>query len=167
AQIARRWASAPVDPSPSVPIGLASDGVVAIDLVADGPHTLIAGTTGSGKSELLRSFVIGLACRFSPEYVNFVLVDFKGGSAFDACAALPHVVGLVTDLDGRLADRALRSLGQVAAATDRPASTPNCVAASTCCVRPGQATSAVSVSFAANGAKPVCTICPPSPDSSW
>ena len=52
----------------------------------------------------------GLAARSSPEHLTFVLVDYKGGSAFDACASLPHVVGVVTDLDDRLAARALRSL---------------------------------------------------------
>ena len=80
------------------------------DLVADGPHALVGGTTGSGKSELLRTLVASLAAIYSPERVNFVLVDYKGGSAFDACASLPHVVGLVTDLDDRLAERALRCL---------------------------------------------------------
>ena len=89
---------------------MAEDGIVEIDLVADGPHALVAGTTGSGKSELLRSLVAGLAATHPPSDVAFLLVDYKGGSAFDACARLPHVVGVVTDLDGHLAERALRSL---------------------------------------------------------
>lgn len=110
AAIARRWASAGADPSPSVPLGRAADGLVEIDLVVDGPHSLIAGTTGAGKSELLRSLVAGLALRSSPEALSFLLVDYKGGSAFDACARLPHVVGVVTDLDDRLAERVLRGL---------------------------------------------------------
>ena len=108
--IARRWRSNGRDPAPSTPIGMAADGVIEIDLVADGPHALIAGTTGAGKSELLRSLVIGLATRLSPEQITFVLVDYKGGSTFDACVDLPHVVGVVTDLDEHLATRALRSL---------------------------------------------------------
>jgi S-DNA-T family DNA segregation ATPase FtsK/SpoIIIE len=91
-------------------IGTASTGPVRVDLVADGPHALIGGTTGSGKSELLRTLVLSLALTHPPEAVTFVLIDYKGGSAFDVCAALPHVVGLVTDLDERLAHRALRSL---------------------------------------------------------
>ena len=77
---------------------------------ADGPHALVGGTTGAGKSELLRTLVASLAATYSPEQVNFVLLDYKGGSAFDACASLPHVVGVVTDLDDRLAERALRCL---------------------------------------------------------
>ena len=91
-------------------IGADGCGPVAADLAADGPHALVAGTTGSGKSELLRTLIASLSAAYSPEQVNFVLVDYKGGSAFDACAALPHVVGLVTDLDDRLAERALRCL---------------------------------------------------------
>ncbi len=91
-------------------IGMEERGPLGLDLVADGPHALIAGTTGAGKSELLRSLVVGLAAEMPPDDINFVLVDFKGGSAFDACAALPHTVGLVTDLDEHLAGRVLRCL---------------------------------------------------------
>ena len=57
-------------------------GPATIDLVADGPHALIGGTTGSGKSELLVSWVLGMAAVYSPDEVNFLLVDFKGGSSF-------------------------------------------------------------------------------------
>ncbi len=78
--------------------------------MADGPHGLVAGTTGSGKSELLRTFVASLALSADPDHLVFVLIDYKGGSAFDVCADLPHTVGLVTDLDERLAGRALTCL---------------------------------------------------------
>ena len=98
------------DGRPRAAIGLTADGVVEIDLVRDGPHALIAGTTGSGKSELLRTLVVSLAARCSPDDLTFVLIDYKGGSTFDACADLPHTVGMVTDLDDRLAERALISL---------------------------------------------------------
>ncbi len=108
--IADCWSSAGADPPLRCPIGTAVDGVVDVDLVRDGPHALVAGTTGAGKSELLRTLVLGLATRSSPEHVSFVLIDYKGGSTFDACVHLPHVVGVVTDLDERLASRALRSL---------------------------------------------------------
>ena len=70
----------------------------------------MAGTTGAGKSELLRTLVVGLAVTSSPDHLTFVLIDYKGGSTFDACARLPHVVGVVTDLDDHLANRALRCL---------------------------------------------------------
>lgn len=108
--IAAAWMAAGLDPAPRTAIGMAADGVVDIDLVRDGPHGLIAGTTGSGKSELLRSLVAGMAANVSPAHLTFVLIDYKGGATFDACAVLPHVVGMVTDLDDQLADRALRSL---------------------------------------------------------
>ncbi len=81
-----------------------------LDLDRDGPHALIAGTTGAGKSQLLRTLVAALASAYPPDEVAFVLVDYKGGSAFADCAALPHVVGLVTDLDEHLTARALASL---------------------------------------------------------
>lgn len=110
AGLAARWRSAGPDPAPRASLGMAADGPFVVDLVTDGPHTLIAGTTGSGKSEMLRSLVASLACGASPEHLCFVLIDFKGGSAFDACARLPHTVGLVTDLDDHLAARALRCL---------------------------------------------------------
>ncbi len=108
--IVERWRSGGVDPAPCTPIGLSADGIVDLDLVRDGPHGLVAGTTGSGKSELLRTLVLGLATRCSPDHLTFVLVDYKGGSTFDACARLPHTVGLVTDLDEGGAARALVSL---------------------------------------------------------
>ena len=82
----------------------------AIDLVIDGPHALVAGTTGSGKSELLRTLVLSMAIVNRPDEVNFVLVDYKGGATFDACERLVHTVGVVTDLDAGLAERALISL---------------------------------------------------------
>jgi S-DNA-T family DNA segregation ATPase FtsK/SpoIIIE len=85
-------------------------GPVEIDLVAHGPHAVIGGTTGSGKSELLVSWVLALAATHPPELVTFLLVDFKGGAAFAALALLPHTVGLVTDLDVSGAQRALSSL---------------------------------------------------------
>ena len=93
--------------SMAAPIGWSDGEIIHLDLPADGPHGLIAGTTGSGKSELMRCLVASLAFTASPEQLNFVLIDYKGGSAFDACAGLPHVVGLVTDLDERLGERAL------------------------------------------------------------
>jgi S-DNA-T family DNA segregation ATPase FtsK/SpoIIIE len=87
-----------------------TSGPVEIDLVRDGPHAVIGGMTGSGKSELLVSWVVALAKAASPAEVNFLLVDFKGGSAFAAVSRLRHTVGLITDLDQLAAERALSSL---------------------------------------------------------
>jgi S-DNA-T family DNA segregation ATPase FtsK/SpoIIIE len=95
----------------SVPIGVSADGVFSVDLRLDGPHGLIAGTTGAGKSELLQTLIASLAVANRPDEMTFVLIDYKGGAAFKDCAALPHVVGVVTDLDGHLTSRALESLG--------------------------------------------------------
>ena len=105
--VERRWRAARGTADLRVPIGAAADGPLVLDLVVDGPHLLIGGTTGSGKSELLRSFVAGLALSADPDHVAFVLIDYKGGAAFDRCAEMPHVAGMVTDLDDRLAERAL------------------------------------------------------------
>lgn len=96
--------------STAAPIGVSADGPVRLDLVRDGPHALVGGTTGSGKSELLVSLVASLAAGNRPDELSFVLVDYKGGAAFGACRDLPHVVGLVTDLDPQLTERALISL---------------------------------------------------------
>jgi DNA segregation ATPase FtsK/SpoIIIE, S-DNA-T family len=108
--IADTWRRGGSDPAPTGTIGRSGDGWVAVDLVRDGPHALIAGTTGAGKSELLRTLVAALAVEVGPDHLTFVLVDFKGGATFDACARLPHCVGVVTDLDDGLAERAIVSL---------------------------------------------------------
>jgi S-DNA-T family DNA segregation ATPase FtsK/SpoIIIE len=101
-----------------VPLGQRADGrVIYLDLkeAADhgmGPHGLIVGATGSGKSELLRTLVTGLAIEHDPQTLNFVLIDFKGGASFADFAALPHVAGIVTNLqaDLTLVDRVYESL---------------------------------------------------------
>ncbi len=107
--LVQRWRSAPR--STRFVLGLGEGGPCELDLVADGPHALVGGTTGSGKSELLRTLVTSLALANRPDELVFVLVDYKGGSAFAEAAQLPHTVGLITDLDPHLADRALTSLG--------------------------------------------------------
>nr|WP_246315610.1 FtsK/SpoIIIE domain-containing protein [Kineococcus aurantiacus] len=104
----RGWARPPAG-LPAV-LGADASGPCAVDLVHDGPHALLAGTTGSGKSVLLATLVVSLALACPPEHLQLVLVDYKGGAAFGACTGLPHVAGLVTDLDDRLAQRVLRSL---------------------------------------------------------
>ena len=91
-------------------IGACYDGPFGIDLSRDGPHALIAGTTGAGKSELLQTLIASLALVNRPDEMTFVLVDYKGGSAFKDCVHLPHVTGMVTDLDAHLTQRALASL---------------------------------------------------------
>ncbi|MEZ5245556.1 MAG: FtsK/SpoIIIE domain-containing protein [Acidimicrobiales bacterium] len=109
-EIESRWTRLDGSARLAAPIGADGDGTVVLDFVADGPHLLVGGTTGSGKSELLRSMVAGVAATADPDHVAMVLVDYKGGAAFDCCADLPHVAGLVTDLDAELAARAMRCL---------------------------------------------------------
>ncbi len=91
-------------------VGLGAEGPVTVDLVRDGPHALVGGTTGSGKSELLQTLIASLALGNRPDELTFLLVDYKGGAAFKDCVDLPHTVGLVTDLDPFLTQRALSSL---------------------------------------------------------
>ncbi|MEC4016509.1 FtsK/SpoIIIE domain-containing protein [Streptomyces sp. H27-D2] len=107
--VAARWRLS--GQSTTAIIGESYDGPFGIDLRRDGPHGLIAGTTGSGKSELLQTIVASLAVANTPESMTFVLIDYKGGSAFKDCVQLPHTVGMVTDLDAHLVERALESLG--------------------------------------------------------
>jgi S-DNA-T family DNA segregation ATPase FtsK/SpoIIIE len=106
---AGEWQVRPLTESLRVPIGVSGQGdPVILDLKesalgGDGPHGLIVGATGSGKSELLRTIVAGLAIRHSPDLVAFVLVDFKGGAAFAGLQDLPHVAGMITNLADDLA----------------------------------------------------------------
>ncbi|WP_240506705.1 FtsK/SpoIIIE domain-containing protein [Thermoactinospora rubra] len=107
AEVASRWKERGTT---SALIGVGPEGPFAVDLGLDGPHGLIAGTTGAGKSELLQTLICSLAVANRPDQLTFVLVDYKGGAAFNDCVRLPHTVGMVTDLDGHLTRRALDSL---------------------------------------------------------
>ncbi len=105
--VTRNWLQ---PPCLNVPIGMGAHGLIHLDLSKQGPHALVAGTTGSGKSVLLQSWCLALACRNPPERLQFVFLDFKGGSAFRPLERLPHCVGNVCDLDLKHAVRALHAL---------------------------------------------------------
>jgi S-DNA-T family DNA segregation ATPase FtsK/SpoIIIE len=108
AQVLARWASP--GRSTAALLGRGPDGTFVVDIARHGPHGLVAGTTGAGKSELLQTLIASLAAGNRPDELNVLLVDFKGGAAFGPVVRLPHTVGMVTDLDGALVERALASL---------------------------------------------------------
>ncbi len=109
AWVAGRWAEAAGHALPT-PVGLGPSGPLELDLVAHGPHGLIGGTSGAGKSELLMALVAGLVAWNPPTRLNLLFVDYKGGAGSDQFRPLPHTVGYVTNLDALLARRALVSL---------------------------------------------------------
>lgn len=115
--ILERW-RASLQPSadwPSVNMGRMSAGKDRIltfeQNAGDGVHGLVAGTTGTGKSQLLMTMVVGLAVHYAPSIVNFVLVDYKGGTTFEALRPLPHTVDVITNLQGHAGMRAFIAIG--------------------------------------------------------
>lgn len=111
--IASRWKEHAPYKSLAVPLGLRGQGdVVSLNLheKAHGPHGLIAGTTGSGKSEIIQSYILSLAVNFHPYDVGFLLIDYKGGGMANLFKDLPHLLGTITNLDGVQSMRALVSI---------------------------------------------------------
>ena len=106
ADVVAAWERAPG--GLAVPLGRAPE--ATLDLLQDGPHALVAGTTGSGKSELLQAWVLALASRHPPRDLAFLLVDYKGGATFTQAGRIPHCVGLLTDLDPAGSRRAISAL---------------------------------------------------------
>lgn len=106
------WHSSQVFKSMAAPIGVSKSGIVSLDLhdKAHGPHGLVAGTTGSGKSEILQTYILSLALLFHPYEVGFVIIDFKGGGMVNQFKNLPHLVGAITNIDGKEIDRSLKSI---------------------------------------------------------
>lgn len=115
--IGLRWKENHASRSLGVPIGVdAKGGVLCLDLHErrHGPHGLVAGTTGSGKSELLITYILSLCVSYSPDEVAFVLIDYKGGGLAGAFRnqglCLPHLAGVITNLDGPGIRRSLASI---------------------------------------------------------
>ncbi|WP_188195452.1 FtsK/SpoIIIE domain-containing protein [Nonomuraea sp. SYSU D8015] len=102
-RVLARWSSDP-GPTTRVAIGADGSGPVTVDLAADGPHTMLGGATGAGKSILLQTLVTSLLLANRPDELNLVLVDFKGGSAFLPFEDCPHVVGLIRSTGDTAAD---------------------------------------------------------------
>lgn len=107
-----RWNTSQVFKSMSAPIGVSKSNVISLDLhdKAHGPHGLVAGTTGSGKSEILQTYVLSMATLFHPYEVGFVIIDFKGGGMANQFRDLPHLMGAITNIDGKEIDRSLKSI---------------------------------------------------------
>ncbi|MEX3615812.1 type VII secretion protein EssC [Paenibacillus glucanolyticus] len=113
----RRWQQNRYPDSLPVPMGVRAGGKKInlnlhdkIERQGHGPHGLIAGTTGSGKSEVIQSIVASLASEFHPHDLAFMLIDYKGGGMSNTFVNLPHVVGTITNLDNNLIERAKVSL---------------------------------------------------------
>lgn len=108
-----RWVKNAAHKSLAVPLGLrGKEDIVNLNLheKAHGPHGLIAGTTGSGKSEIIQSYILSLAVNFHPHEVAFLLIDYKGGGMANLFKNLPHLLGTITNLDGAQSMRALASI---------------------------------------------------------
>jgi S-DNA-T family DNA segregation ATPase FtsK/SpoIIIE len=107
--LVRRWRECP-DGVKRVPVGADANGPVYIDMAEDGPHALVAGATGAGKSEFLLTLLASLAATSPPDALSLLFIDFKGGSTFGRLIDLPHFAGLLTNLDRLSVNRALTSL---------------------------------------------------------
>lgn len=110
-----RWDNSQVYKTMAVPLGVKNHGeIVYLDIsdkgAAHGPHGLVAGTTGSGKSEILQTYILSVATLFHPYDVGFVLIDFKGGGMANQFKDLPHLIGTITNIDGREINRSLLSI---------------------------------------------------------
>lgn len=108
----KRWDSTRVYKSMAVPLGISKTGIVYLDLhdKAHGPHGLVAGTTGSGKSEILQSYILSAATLFHPYEIAFLIIDFKGGGMVNQFKDLPHLLGAITNIDGKEINRSLKSI---------------------------------------------------------
>lgn len=112
-QVEKRWKEQQSHKSLAVPLGVREqDSYVELNLheKAHGPHGLVAGTTGSGKSEIVQSYILSLAVNFHPYEVGFLLIDYKGGGMANLFEKLPHLLGTITNLDGAASYRAMVSI---------------------------------------------------------
>lgn len=107
-----RWEQSQVFKSMAAPLGVSKTSVISLDLhdKAHGPHGLVAGTTGSGKSEILQTYILAMATLYHPYEVGFVIIDFKGGGMVNQFKELPHLMGAITNIDGKEINRSLKSI---------------------------------------------------------
>lgn len=111
--LSKRWNASRIYDTMAVPLGVnVKDDIVYLNLHEKfhGPHGLVAGTTGSGKSEILQSYILSAATLFHPYEIGFVIIDFKGGGMVNQFKDLPHLIGAITNIDGKEIDRSLKSI---------------------------------------------------------
>lgn len=110
--IKHNWETGKVYKSMAAPIGVSKSGIISLDLhdKAHGPHGLVAGTTGAGKSEILQTYILSMSMLYSPYEVGFVIIDFKGGGMVNQFKSLPHLIGAITNIDGKEINRSLKSI---------------------------------------------------------
>ena len=111
--ILSRWKENDPTKTLSAPVGVTTTGdkfVLDLHQKFHGPHGLIAGMTGSGKSEFIMTYILSLAVNYHPNEVAFILIDYKGGGMADSFKNLPHVAGIITNLDGAAIRRSLTSI---------------------------------------------------------
>jgi DNA segregation ATPase FtsK/SpoIIIE, S-DNA-T family len=108
--IAARWRVNAAGGDLIAELGVTAHGELRFDLVKDGPHALIAGSRGAGKSELLRTMILSFAVNASPDEINFLIVDLERSPSLASIRGLPHVVGAIDALDEHLVSRLVRSL---------------------------------------------------------
>ncbi len=112
-ELKERWNTSRIYETMEVPLGVnVKNDVVCLNLHEKfhGPHGLVAGTTGSGKSEILQSFILSAATYFHPYEIGFVIIDFKGGGMVNQFKELPHLIGAITNIDGNEIQRSLKSI---------------------------------------------------------
>lgn len=110
----KRWQENDICKALKAPLGIGEDGIVELDASgfdsADGPHGLVAGMTGSGKSETIVSYLLALTTLYSPLDLSLVIIDFKGGAMCNKFKGTPHLVGSITNLAGKEIERSLKVL---------------------------------------------------------
>ena len=110
----KRWQENDICKAIKAPLGIGTDGIVELDISgfdsADGPHGLVAGMTGSGKSETLASYMLALTTLYGPLDLSFVIIDFKGAALSGKFRGIPHLVGSITNLFDKEIDRSIKAL---------------------------------------------------------
>lgn len=112
-ELKERWKNSRIYETMEVPLGVnVKNDIVCLNLHEKfhGPHGLVAGTTGSGKSEILQTYILSAATYFHPYEIGFVIIDFKGGGMVNQFRELPHLIGAITNIDGNEIQRSLKSI---------------------------------------------------------